>query len=79
MDNTELKIRLDVCSYLMDCQLQDMEELNAPEMYLKRAEMIKTLLDECRKAIDTDGFEGSCRAELMNQYLTESLDLIYKI
>ena len=79
MDNTELKIRLDICSYLIDCQLQDMEELNAPEMYMKRAEMIKTLLDECRKAIETDGFEGSCRAGLMNQYLHESLDLIYQI
>ena len=79
MDNTELKIRLDICSYLIDCQLQDMEELNAPEMYMKRAEMIKTLLDECRKAIDTDGYERLDREDLMNQYLTESLDLIYKI
>ena len=79
MDNTELKIRLDICSYLMDCQLQDMEELNAPEMYMKRAERIRTLLDECRKEIETDGFERLNRADLMHKYLNESLDLIYQI
>ena len=79
MDNTELKIRLDICSYLIDRQLQDMEELNAPEMYMKRAETIKTLLDECRKAIEPDEYERLDRADLMNQYLHESLDLIYQI
>lgn len=79
MDNTELEIRLDICSYLMDCQLQDMEELNAPEMYMKRAEMIKTLLDECRKTIEPDEYERLDRADLMHKYLNESLDLIYQI
>ena len=46
---------------------------------MKRAERIKTLLDECRKAIEPDEYERLDRADLMHKYLNESLDLIYQI